>query len=225
MELREYIDVVSRRWLLVVAIVVLTGLVSFGLALTQRPNYTAVTRVSVRQRTPASIPPTPGPTGQPGYYTYDKYYNFYSSEFLADDYAIIVTSQAFTDLVDAKLAQDGHPEVHAGGTLVADRKQRELTISATTDDSARSQAITKAVGEVFADLSAPGANTPSKNGVAIQDDALFAVIDPLSGVISSKSRQYTNAAIATGVGLALALALAFLLEALGIGRRAAAGSG
>lgn len=212
MELRQYWAVVRRRWPLVAAIVGLTALFSLGLLYTQKPAYTAFTRLAIRQRALPAIAPTPGPAGQPGVYTYDRYYNFYSSEFLADDYAIIVTSRAFQDLVAEKMGRKGQG---LPGSLATDRKQRELSIMATAADSATAVQMAQAAGQVFTDLSQPGASEPNRNGVLIPDDAVFAVIDgPNNGneAASNRSRQYANVAIAAVVGLALALALAFLVE-------------
>lgn len=206
MELRQYLAVIRRRWPLVAVIVGLSALLSLGLVLLQHPTYTAFTRIAVRQRTLPAQPATPG---QGGLYTYDQYYTFYSSEFLADDYAIIVTSEAFAQQVAAKMGVPALP-----GALTTDRKQRELTILATADDSAVAVKMAQAAGDVFTALSAASSTAPNINGVAIHDNALFAVIDRATSAASNRSRQLTNAVIAAAVGLALALALAFLLEYL-----------
>ncbi|HET7077381.1 MAG TPA: Wzz/FepE/Etk N-terminal domain-containing protein [Chloroflexia bacterium] len=213
MELRQYIAVVRRRWPLVAIIVVLSALFSLSLLLTQKPTYTAFVRLSMRQQ---SLPAQTPAAGQPGFFTYDNYYNWVSSEYASDDYTQIVPSQAFAARVLDKLKAQ-YPALSVGavqGALAADRKQRELTISAATADSGLSVAIARAAGQVLTDMSVPTATTPNTNGVAIHDNILFAVLDEPAGAASNQARQRLNAALAVAVGLALGLALAFLLEYL-----------
>ena len=218
MELRQYAAVVRRRWPLVAAIVVLTALFSLGLYLRSPLTYTAITRLSIRRAMLPDQLPTPGPNGTPGYYNYNDYYNMYSSEFLADDYALIVTSQAFAQLVEAKVAQSGG-SLHGSvlGSLSAERKQRELTIAVVSTNAADANAIGRAVAAVVTDMSRPGSAAPNLNGVQIPDGLQFAVLDqpsPGDSAPSNRNRVLLNSVIAVGVGLALALALAFLLEYL-----------
>jgi capsular polysaccharide biosynthesis protein len=213
LELRQYVAVIRRRWPLVAAIVVLTALFSLGLLLTQRPTHSAFIRLAVRQNSLPSQPPT---ATQPGFFTYDRYYNFYSSEFLADDYTIIVTSRAFADATLARL-KDARPDLARGGLpgfLTTDRKQRELTIIATAANDDTALALARAAGDVLTGLSAPASVTPNANGIGIHDDAQFALIDPAAPAGTNSSRQLANAAISMVVGLALAFALAFLFEYL-----------
>jgi len=219
LELRQYAAVVRRRWPLVAVIVALTALFSLGLYLRSPLTYTAITRLSIRRAMLPDQLSTPGPNGSPAYYNYNGYYNMYSSEFLADDYAIIITSQAFAQLVEAKVAQSGgalHGPVL--GSLSAERKQRELTIATVSTNPADANAIGRAVAAVVTDLSRPGSATPNLNpAVQIPDGLLFAVLDqppPGDNAPSNRNRVLLNSAIAVGVGLALALALAFLLEYL-----------
>ncbi|MGN6811715.1 MAG: Wzz/FepE/Etk N-terminal domain-containing protein [Thermomicrobiales bacterium] len=213
MELRQYIAVVRRRWPLVAIIVVLSALVSVGLLLTQKPSYTAFIRLSMRQQSLSAQTPAATP---PAFFTYNNYYNWVSSEYASDDYTLMVPSQAFATRVLDKLKAQ-YPALTAGaiqGALAADRKQRELTVSATTGDSGLSVAIARAAGQVLTDMSVPTATAPNTNGVAIHDNMLFAVLDEPNGAGSNQARQRLNAALAVVVGLALGLALAFLLEYL-----------
>ena len=214
MELRQYLAVVRRHWPLVAAIVALSALLSLGLVFLQRPTYTAVTRLALRQQDVPSQPPT---GGGPGFYTYDNYYNWYSSEYLADDYTLIVPSQAFARQVAAQLKQNYKRDLSAGDVLpalAADRRHRELIVSTTAADPALATDIANAAADVLTAISTPAATTPNFNGVAIHDNVLFAVIDRADGAGSNRSRQLINAAVAGIVGLVLALALAFLLEYL-----------
>ncbi len=217
MELRQYAAVVRRHWPLVAAIMALTALFSLGLYLRSPLTYTAVTRLSIRRAMLPDQLPTPGPSGSPGFYNYNDYYNMYSSEFLADDYAIIITSQAFAQLVENKVTQTGgtlHGPVL--GSLAAERKQRELTVSAVAANPRDANAIARAVAAVVTDLSRPGSAAPNLyKEVQILDGLQFAVLDQPgsdNNAPSNRNRVLLNSAIAVGVGLVLALALAFLLE-------------
>ncbi len=213
MELRQYIAVIRRRWPLVAIIVVLSALFSLGLLVTQKPTYTAFTRLSMRQQ---SLPAQPPTATQPGFFTYNDYYNWVATEYASDDYTQIVPSQAFAARVLEKL-KGQYPALSVGtvqAALAADRKQRELTISASSADSGLAVAIARAAGQVLTDMSVPTATTPNTNGVAIHDNMLFALLDEPSGAGSNQSRLRLNAALPVVVGLALGLALAFLLEYL-----------
>jgi capsular polysaccharide biosynthesis protein len=213
LELRQYIAVIRRRWPLVAIIVVLSALFSLGLLLTQKPTYTAFIRLAMRQQSlPAQLPTAT----QPGYFTYNDYYNWSATEYASDDYTQIVPSQAFATRVLDKLKAQ-YPALSAGtvqAALAATRKQRELTISASSGDSGLAMAIARGAGQVLTDMSVPTATTPNTNGVAIHDNLLFAVLDEPAGAASNQARQRLNAALAVVVGLALGLALAFLLEYL-----------
>src|SRR5690348_10281923 len=176
----------------------------------QRPTYTAVTRLSIRESKAPALTPAPGATGV---FTYDDYYSWGSSEYMADDYTQIIPSQAFAQEVADRLRQKNINVSRDDvlGALSATRRQREITIAAATGDARRSTDIAQAAADELAQMSTPGAAVPSLNGVAIHDNALFAVIDVSDpgAAASNQSRQRANAAIAVVVGLALALALAF----------------
>ena len=88
MELRQYWNVIWRRRWLVLGIVLLTTLVSALMALLAPREYQTEVRFTARQE------PTTDP-GEQQFFTFDRYYNWFSSEFLVDDYTQIVTSDAF----------------------------------------------------------------------------------------------------------------------------------
>jgi capsular polysaccharide biosynthesis protein len=218
LELRQYLAVVRRRWPLVALIVVLTALFSAGLLFTQRPTYTAIARLSIRQDSAADLAGTPVPTATAGAFTYDDYYSWGSSEYMADDYVQIIPSQAFAQLVSDQLKRQNIQLSRdaVAGTLSADRRHREISIAVSTGDRNTSSAIAQAAADALTAISAPGQAVPSLNGVVIHDHALFAELDVSSPdqAVSNQSRLRSNAAIAVVVGVALALALAFLVEYL-----------
>ncbi|MBC7224952.1 MAG: lipopolysaccharide biosynthesis protein, partial [Anaerolineae bacterium] len=95
MELRRYWAIVWRRWWLPVGLVALVLLM--GLLWPQRaaPVYQASLRFTV------GLQPEPR-SGD--YYTYDRYYTWLTSEYIADDFSEVVKSQAFAQGVSARLA-------------------------------------------------------------------------------------------------------------------------
>src|SRR5947209_20611640 len=92
MELRQYWNVIWKRRWLALAIVGLTTILSAYMALRASPSYEAEVRFITRQV------PTPD-SGQYVVFTFDRYYNWLGSEFLVDDYTLIVQSDAFARAV------------------------------------------------------------------------------------------------------------------------------
>lgn len=97
MELRQYWNVIWRRKWLVLGIVLVVALLSGYLYLTTNKTYEAQVRFITRQE------PTPDNANAPGVlgsgpdmiFTFNRYYNWFGSEFLVDDYTQITTSDAF----------------------------------------------------------------------------------------------------------------------------------
>ncbi|MEO8287713.1 MAG: Wzz/FepE/Etk N-terminal domain-containing protein [Chloroflexota bacterium] len=92
MELRQYWNVIWKRKWLVLAIIVLAGILSSVLFLTTKKYYQGRVMFITRQE------PTPD-TAQQQYFIFDRYYNWFGSEFLVDDYTNITQSDAFANSV------------------------------------------------------------------------------------------------------------------------------
>ena len=219
MEIRQYLAVLIRRWPILAIIIGLTalgGLVNF---LRTPATYTAETRLLVRQQpTPDNLP----------YFTFDRYYNWFSDEFLVDDYTEIVGSRAFADQVVARLHEypltDGKPRfaidtrgVLAGdvvGHLSADRQHRVLIVTAQSGDRGLADAMANAAADVLGAASTPNSAAPSLNPVQIQDKPMFGLLDASDAnhVASNRGRALINAGVLVGLGLVAALALVFLIE-------------
>src|SRR5690349_18728122 len=93
MELRQYWNVIWRRKWLVVGIVLLAALLSGYMFLTTNKTYETQVRFITRQEPTPDDPNTPGITDM--IFTFNRYYNWFGSEFLVDDYTQITTSDAF----------------------------------------------------------------------------------------------------------------------------------
>ena len=108
MELRQYWNVIWKRRWLVLAIVLLATVASVIAALTAKRYYQTETRFITRQE---PSPDTLG-SGLAGsdagmIFTFNRYYNWFGSEFLVDDYTQIVESYAFAGSVLDSMKQAG----------------------------------------------------------------------------------------------------------------------
>ena len=103
MELREYWNILARRWRLI-ALITLVAFAASALMLTMGPqSYVAELRLTV------SVKPEPR---QGDYYTYDKYYTWLTSEYLVDDFGEVIKSDAFSRDVAARLGYQIPEGIH-----------------------------------------------------------------------------------------------------------------
>jgi capsular polysaccharide biosynthesis protein len=203
MELRQYWNVIWRRRWLVLAIVLLSALVSVVLYVRTQPTYEAQIRFITRQ-----APDAPGvETGlflnQPNGY-------WIGSEFLVDDYTEIVKSDSFAKAVNDAIGGGMNvPLIKA--YIDADRKNRELRLIITGRTRDEAQLLAEASAKVLTEL-----RLKPVSGTMADDKAVFTQIDAASPetIKSSTSKDLINALIRFLIGLALALALAFVLEYL-----------
>jgi capsular polysaccharide biosynthesis protein len=103
MELRQYWNVIWKRRWLVLAIVLVATAASAFMALTSKRSFETQIRLITRQE------PT-SDTFQQNYFIFDRYYNWFGSEFLVDDYTQITTSDAFANSVLATMKESFFPE-------------------------------------------------------------------------------------------------------------------
>jgi capsular polysaccharide biosynthesis protein len=112
MELRQYWNVIWRRRWLVLAIVALATVLSALLFLSKPKSYATDIRFITRQEPTPDNPGSPGVVGAPGdlVFTFNRYYNWFSSEFLVDDYTQITKSDAFAGSVLETMSDPGFPQ-------------------------------------------------------------------------------------------------------------------
>lgn len=231
MELRQYWNVIWKRLWLVLAIVLLSTAVSALMALTAGRSYEAEAQFLTRQDATEAGTPTQ-------YFTFENYYRYFSSEFLVDDYTLIVKSDAFAAATLDVLKDNVARNILAGSDygklteeaqneakdvidelttedikemLGTDRRHRVLRVRVTASPRVVAKAISDAAATVLAD-----ARMKPLAGAELTDQALFSQIDlaSMEEIKSSTSREITNAAIRVIIGIVAALALAFLLEYL-----------
>ena len=127
MELRLYLEILHRRWWLVVAVPLLIALLSLAAALTRPPRYGLTTRLLVTRTSLLEHPPAT----TSGVDTEDR---------VAYDLPAIISSGPFAGDVAAELARRGHPlsQAEVAQALRAENEQQlvRISVSAAAPDDA-----------------------------------------------------------------------------------------
>ncbi len=139
MELRQYWHILWQRAWIPVLLVVVVAAVSAFTTKTPPPSYTASMRFVVGVK----------PEQVPDQFNYDGYYAGVSSEFVADDLSVVVSSQEFAADVNRHLAEMGSglqipPNVLSGLTF-ADKQHRILQVTITWGNPDELQQIGQAL--------------------------------------------------------------------------------
>lgn len=124
MELREYIDIVRRRWWLPVGLMLLVGLLS---ALQLRPWQAPPPNYTVSLRLLLGVMPLVDADEA----AYDpRYYAWLTSEYLVDDFTEVVSSDLFAKNASQRIGEDG-PHITAGmisGSALTGQQHRIITL-------------------------------------------------------------------------------------------------
>ncbi|MEP6775872.1 MAG: Wzz/FepE/Etk N-terminal domain-containing protein [Chloroflexota bacterium] len=112
MELRQYWNVIWRRRWLVLAIVAIAAVLSAFLLITTPKSFKTEIKFITRQEPTLDNPGSTGIVGGPGnlVFTFNRYYNWFSSEFLVDDYTQITRSDAFAGSALETMWDPGFPQ-------------------------------------------------------------------------------------------------------------------
>jgi capsular polysaccharide biosynthesis protein len=204
MELRQYGHIVWKRVWIIVALLVVVLIGSLALRPEPASLYQATMRFLVGVAPEAR-------TGD--YYTYDRYYTWLSSEYLADDLSEVVKYSAFADDVSAHLAQREEPiTVSPGaiqGSTVAEKQHRILTLRITWGGADELAAIANAAAEVLPQ------NGPDYFAPVGAGEARFTLIDrPVVVPVGKSLRERLDLPIRLFLALLAGVALAFLLDYL-----------
>jgi capsular polysaccharide biosynthesis protein len=204
MELRQYWHIVWKRVWIIVALLVVVLIGSLALRAEPAPLYQATLRFTV------GVPPE-SRTGD--YYTYDRYYTWLTSEYIADDFSEVVKSQAFAEDVSAILAEKQEDfAVPAGaiqGSTVAEKQHRILTVRITWGDPGQLQAIAEAAEEALREKSGKYFAQLGSEGATVY------VIDKSPPMAVGRSlRERLDLPIRLFLALLAGVALTFLLDYL-----------
>jgi len=206
MEFREVTAILRRRWFIVVAVTGLAFLVAGVLAFRGPRAFEGTTRIVV------SVGETsrPGETGPYPYYR--DYYNWLSSEYLADDLSEIVKSDAFAGDVAAQLGDQISKS--AIREVVRTRKTHrilEITVVGAQADQVRRMAngiadvIQQKGGNYLAQLAAgtgkivvldqPDVKPSTTTGSQMADIALRTLLGLLAGLFLAFAIDYIDPTI------------------------------
>ena len=204
MELRQYWHIVWKRIWIIVVLLIVVLIASLALRPKPAPLYQATMRFLVGVAPEAR-------TGD--YYTYDRYYTWLSSEYLADDLSEVVKYSAFADDVSAHLAQGAEPiSVSPGaiqGSTVAEKQHRILTLRITWGDADELAAVANAAAEVLPQ------NGPDYFAPIGAGEARFTLIDrPVVVPVGMSLRERLDLPIRLFLALLAGVAVAFLLDYL-----------
>ncbi|MPZ13709.1 MAG: hypothetical protein GEU73_04685 [Chloroflexi bacterium] len=140
-ELRDYLVVLRRRWIIIALATVLTLVVGGAFALRGPAAYEASIRlvVSVGGGAATDVPP----------YVYTRELNSWlASEYLADDLSQILQSDAFAGDVSAYLGESVS-KAAIQGTIRPQKTHRILEVSVQSSDPEQARRIAGAIGDVI----------------------------------------------------------------------------
>lgn len=192
MELRDYLRVLRRRWLLVVATALVAVGAAAGISLAQTPQYAATARLFVST-----------PTGNEAT---DAYQGGLYSQQQVTSYATLITGEEVTAQVaglleDGSTARDVSAELRA--TVVPETTL--LDVTATDPDPARAQALANATADVFTAYVQEIERAPIEATVTDAADLPDTPVSP---------QVLRNVGLAAVLGLLLGIGLAVLRETL-----------
>jgi len=209
MELKKYWHIIWKRIWIPVLLVIVVGVVSWLTLQTPSPSYSTTMRFTVGVK-PQEI------TDQ---YSYDSYYAWLSSEYLADDMTAIVSSQAFADDVNGRLTEMGKsvqiPPGSIGGVTIAEKQHRILRLNINWPDRAELADIAQAVVVVMEE------DSPKYLTQLGTPGALIDIIDPPSppGENPPSLTRKLDLPVRLLLAFVAGIALAFLLDYLDTGVR------
>ena len=203
MELRQYWQIIYRRWWIIISLLLVVVLISMttGIARPARaPTYVASMRFMMGLEPEAK-------TGD--YYSYDKYYTWLTAEYLVDDVSELVRSGAFAQAVSQQLGDAGIT-VPAGaihGSTQAGTLHRILTVNIVWSDPEQLANIANAVVAVLPDEIGKHFAQVGTGGVHAS------LIDPPSiGGVGASLREKMDIPIRLLLAIVAGIALAFILD-------------
>jgi capsular polysaccharide biosynthesis protein len=202
MELREYWQIVQRRWWIVIALLLIVLVVSLLVRPAHAPTYQATMRFMMGLEPEAK---------RGDYYTYDKYYTWLTAEYLIDDAAELVRSSAFAQGVSDRLATKGIgvPAGTIRGSTQAGQLHRVLTVTVSWGDADQLADIAQAIVAVLPEEIAKHFTQVGTSRVSAS------LIDPPAvGPVGASLREKLDLPLRLLLTVVAGVALAFLLDYL-----------
>ncbi|MDM8527519.1 hypothetical protein QUF58_04835 [Anaerolineales bacterium HSG24] len=204
MVLKQYFNIVWKRiWIPVLLVVVVTA-VSLWTQQTPELGYTATMRFIVGIE----------PERVPGTFNYDGYYAGVSSEYMTDDFAVVVESHAFAKDVNRHLvAMQSSVNVSPGtikGLFFAEKQHRILTLNLSWGNPDQLAEIGEAIALALQQ------DGPKYLAQLTTFGGVITMIDPPSSPIPVPTplTQRLDIPVRVLLALGLGLALTFLLDYL-----------
>lgn len=204
MELRRYWNIIWKRIWVIIALFLVILLGSLALRAPARPQHQAVMRFLV------GVLPEDYAGRE---YTYDRYYTWLASEYLADDLSEVVKYSAFAKDVSLALATGDDPfTVPPGaiqGATVAKKQHRILTLTITWPEPGELAEIANAASHI---LPEKGPQYFAQVGVT---GAKISLIDePVITSLAPSLRERLDFPLRLFLAVLAGLALVFLLDYL-----------
>lgn len=207
MQLRQYIAILQRFW---VVIVVLPSIVAGGSFILQRkqpPRYTSVGRIIVTQTPHKKTEVLPFPD-------LNLIHSWQSSEYILDDVPQIISSIALAEDVSAWLKSQGHhiAPTTIRASLAGEKFHRSITITSNTENPELAQKVVEGAIKSLQTHGLKYWNRQPDTGTGLR----VAVLDPPSDAmqISNKRTLVRNVGLRSILACAAAIGLAFLLHYL-----------
>jgi capsular polysaccharide biosynthesis protein len=173
MELREYWDILRRRWWIPVSLMLIVGVLSF---LQTRPWSERLSSWSASERLLVGVMPAAGADVA----AYDpRYYGWLTSEYLVDDFTEVVRSGLFAQNVSQRLEAENVqlPPGVIQGSAATGKLHRIITLSfkwpdqegATAIAQAAAEELTENASEYFEQLGTQGAGVTLIDGPTISE--------------------------------------------------------
>jgi capsular polysaccharide biosynthesis protein len=193
MELRQYWQIVWRRWWLIAALVILVLVVSLVTYQSPEPVYVASMRFAIGIE---GVEPVDSVSGE------GRSDAWLASEYLADDLSEVLKGGDFANRISQRVDFDV-----AAGSIFASREHRIMTVTITGNDPARVQAVAEATAAAIADGGAD--YFPQLTGV----EARAVLIDgPGIGQAGPSLQAQLDLPLRLFVALVAGVALAFLWD-------------
>ncbi len=203
MELREYWRILSRRWWL--ALLPALVVVAYTALTYTKPPTVYQTAINFAAGLPLE--------DKPDSYTYDGYYAWLASEYIANGLSDVVRRGEFAAAVSARLAAQGLeiPPGAVQGAIVSDNAQSLFVVYVTWGDPDTLLAIADAITLELTENA--GAYFPQLADAPVPPARRVDAPVPVAMPPSLRS-QLTGPAVRVALGLAAGLALVFLLHYL-----------
>ncbi len=205
MELREYWNIVRRRWWLPAAITLVALVASTAVGLRGAAAYKTDMRVAI------STIPTPDPNAV---LYYDPiYYSNLDSEYLADDMSELLTSRAFADEVKRELATSSTPFDVDPLTIVnatrTKKTHRFIDITLTTSTFEEGDMIAGSISRILAD---PAHLAIYLKALTAYNTQMVVVTPPVTHRANTVPGLISEIALRTVIGLLVGIGLTFLID-------------